>query len=60
MTLNQPASGEVMATETIVKQANQLKVGDIIVAPGGEWHRVVGVDHHDLAGAWLTCRTDLH
>jgi hypothetical protein len=46
-----------MPAETITKQVNQLKVGDIIVSPGGEWHRVVPIDHHGLAGAWLTIHT---
>jgi hypothetical protein len=46
-----------MPAETITKQTNQLKAGDIIVSPGGEWHRVVPIDHHGLAGAWLTIHT---
>ena len=42
----------------ISKQANQLRVGDIIVAPDTSRHTVTRIDHHGLAGAWLTIHTD--
>ncbi|MBM4570176.1 hypothetical protein GS896_25475 [Rhodococcus hoagii] len=39
------------------RTANQLDVGDVIVAPDGAHHTVSSVDRHGLEGAWLTIRT---
>lgn len=43
---------------TTVKQANQLVVGDVIIAPDDSQHVVTEVAVHGLAGAWLTIHTD--
>jgi hypothetical protein len=39
------------------KQANQLQVGDTITAPDNTQHRVTNIEHHGLAGAWMTIYT---
>ena len=44
--------------ETVVRQANQLTVGDVIVAPDNTRHTVIHIDVHGLAAAWLTIHTD--
>jgi hypothetical protein len=40
------------------KQANQLQINDIIAAPDSSQHRVTAIEHHGLAGAWLTIHTN--
>ena len=42
----------------ITKRANQLHLGDTIVAPDGSRHTVTAIDWHGLAGAWLSIHTD--
>ncbi|GAB4972197.1 MULTISPECIES: hypothetical protein [Mycobacterium] len=44
--------------KTIVRQANQLSVGDVIVAPDRTLHTVTHIDIHGLGAAWLTIHTD--
>ncbi|AOS94741.1 MULTISPECIES: hypothetical protein [Mycobacterium avium complex (MAC)] len=44
--------------KTVVRQANQLAVGDVIIAPDQSRHTVTKIDIHGLAGAWLTVHTD--
>jgi hypothetical protein len=47
-----------VAAKTIVRQANQLSEGDIIVAPDHTRHVVTGIVIHGLSAAWLTITTD--
>lgn len=44
--------------KTVTKQANQLVVNDVIVAPDGGRHIVNNIVVHGLASAWLTFTTD--
>ena len=44
--------------KTVVRQANQISVGDVIIAPDQSRHTVTRIDIHGLAGAWLTLHTD--
>ena len=42
----------------ICRQANQLRPGDVILAPDSSRHTVTAIEWHGLAGAWLTIVTD--
>ena len=44
--------------KTIIRQANQLSTGDVIVDPAGSRHEVVSITIHGLSAAWLTFTTD--
>nr|WP_155921781.1 hypothetical protein [Mycolicibacterium sp. CBMA 213] len=47
-----------MPVKTVVRQANQLAAGDVIIAPDQSRHVVTDITVHGLAGAWLTITTD--
>ncbi|OBK36968.1 hypothetical protein A5658_04725 [Mycobacterium sp. 1245111.1] len=47
-----------MTAKTIVRQANQLSEGDVIIAPDQTRHVVTRIVIHGLSAAWLTISTD--